>query len=235
MRFFGDDEIRAIFDISGGDLANQMLEHLNYTFIRNHPKPFFGYSDLTAAINAIYRKAGLPCVLWQARTLTGSDATGQQQRFFSSLLDGGNALFRFSAQPLQGADTLQGTVVGGNIRCLLKLAGTPYFPELSDKILFLESFGGGPAVIASLFTQLHHMGAFHKVKGVLLGTFSHIEQGQLLPDAASLLLTAADNPALPVFQTSQIGHGPDSRALIIGGTLCIGCGEGVSSSGTFPL
>lgn len=227
MHFFLDDSIRAIFDVSGGDLANQMLEYLDFSLIRNHPKPFFGYSDLTVLINALYRKAGLPCVLWQARNLADSDAKEQLQRFCASLLEQGDSLFRFSVRPLQGG-ALHGTVVGGNVRCLLKLAGTPYFPELSGNILFLESFGGGPALIASLFTQLRQLDAFKKVKGVLLGTFSQMEREELQPDVVSLLLAAADNPALPIFKTAQIGHEPDSRALLIGGTLHLSGEEGVS-------
>ena len=40
---------------------------------------------------------------------------------------------------LQGSK-MQGIVVGGNIRCLLKLAGTEYWPDMNGKILLLESF-----------------------------------------------------------------------------------------------
>lgn len=39
-RLFNNDEILAIFDISGGDSANQILEYLDYDNIRLHPKPF---------------------------------------------------------------------------------------------------------------------------------------------------------------------------------------------------
>lgn len=230
MELFSDDRVRAIFDISGGDLANQILEHLDFTLIRSHPKPFFGYSDLTVLLNALYRCAGLPCVLWQAKNLLGKDAQGQLQRFCSSLMDDGDdGLFHFSCRLLQGAP-VEGTVVGGNIRCLLKLAGTPYFPELSQKILFLESYGGTPAVLASLLSQLRQIGAFHQVKGVLLGTFSQMEREGLQPDITSLLLEAVGNPSLPVAKTMQIGHEPDSRALVIGGTLCLSALDGRSSS-----
>ena len=52
--FYNDDSIRAIFDVSGGDIANELLDYIDYDSIRKHPKPFFGYSDLTTVINAIY-------------------------------------------------------------------------------------------------------------------------------------------------------------------------------------
>ncbi len=54
MDFFTDDSIAAIFDISGGNSANQILPYLDYTVIREHPKPFVGMSDVSVILNAIY-------------------------------------------------------------------------------------------------------------------------------------------------------------------------------------
>ena len=54
MDLYKNDKIKAIFDISGGDLANEVLDYLDYKYIAETPKPFFGYSDLTTVLNAIY-------------------------------------------------------------------------------------------------------------------------------------------------------------------------------------
>lgn len=69
MKFYNDIEIKAIFDISGGDIANEILEYLNFDLIKCNPKPFFGYSDLTTVINAIYTKTGATSYLYQIRNL----------------------------------------------------------------------------------------------------------------------------------------------------------------------
>ena len=65
MRFYKDDEIKGIFDISGGDVANGILPYLDYDMIVNSSKMFWGYSDLTTVINAIYAKTGKTSVLYQ--------------------------------------------------------------------------------------------------------------------------------------------------------------------------
>ena len=52
MRFFNDPEVEEIYDISGGDLANQVLDGLDYAAIRRSRAVFWGYSDLTTVINA---------------------------------------------------------------------------------------------------------------------------------------------------------------------------------------
>ena len=53
MKFYTDDAIDAIYDISGGDLANGVLKYLDYDAIAKTDKTFWGYSDLTTVINAI--------------------------------------------------------------------------------------------------------------------------------------------------------------------------------------
>ena len=58
MRFFNDPEVEEIYDISGGDLANQVLDGLDYAAIRRSRAVFWGYSDLTTVINAIYAQTG---------------------------------------------------------------------------------------------------------------------------------------------------------------------------------
>lgn len=53
MNFYRDKSIKAIFDISGGDLANELLPYLDYDIIIENYKPFFGYSDLTIIRNIL--------------------------------------------------------------------------------------------------------------------------------------------------------------------------------------
>ena len=69
MNFYKDDRIKGIFDISGGDVANSILPYLDYDIIANSSKMFWGYSDLTTVINAIYKKTGKASVLYQVRNL----------------------------------------------------------------------------------------------------------------------------------------------------------------------
>lgn len=231
MDFYADSSIRAIFDLSGGDLANQILDELDFACIQKHRKPFFGYSDLTVLLNALYAKAGTPSCLYQLRNLIRQESSWQRNAFSASLFHNRPELFHFSYHFLRG-EKMEGTVVGGNIRCFLKLAGTPYLPDLQDKLLFLESRSGKPSFLASCFTQLRQMGAFSRIKGVLLGTFTQAESEGLTPSAEELLLEALPFPDLAVAKTRLIGHGPDSRCLILGRKLCLTKNTKISSCQT---
>ncbi len=220
MAFYNDGSIHAIYDVSGGDIANEVLSYLDYGKIADADKMFWGYSDLTTVINAIYAKTGKASVLYQVKHLAEDHAKLRQERFQRAVFGGGTDLFQISYQFLQG-ESMEGVVVGGNIRCLLKLAGTPYFPDMRGKILLLESLGSSAAQAAAQICQLGQMGVFDVVSGVLLGTFTKLEQseGEMAPYK---LLTRHIHTDIPVARTPQVGHSADAKAVLIGGVLQLG-------------
>lgn len=220
MNFYSDNGTKAIFDISGGDLANEVLEYLDYQVLKDNAKPFFGYSDVTAAINAIYKETGHPGYLYQIRNLIYDFRIEQLSRFKESLFQEGQALFDFDYAFLQGS-RMEGVVVGGNIRCFLKLAGTPYLPDFSEKLLFLESYSGGADRMVSLLNQYRQMGVFDKINGIILGSFTKMEEAEEKPEIGDLVKEVVRNEAMPIVKTREIGHGPDSRAIVIGMPLTL--------------
>lgn len=221
MDFYRDTQIKAIFDISGGDLANGVLPYLDFEEIARSSKFFWGYSDLTTLVNAIYAKTGKPSVLYQIRNII-SEEHGEQQAtdFRNTVMErvgqkkSEGPLFQFDYEFVQGSE-LRGEVVGGNIRCFLKLAGTPYMPDLRGRVLFLEARSGLEAQIETYMSQLAQMGAFEQVSGILLGTFTKLEAIKGMPGQADILKKYVRED-LPIAVTHGIGHGTDSKAIVIG-------------------
>lgn len=218
MKFYLDDSIKAIFDISGGNVANEVLGYLDFEIIKKNPKPFFGYSDLTTVINAIYSKTEIPSFLYQIRNLIYDHGEEQIENFRKTILEDKNDLLNINYRFLQG-NSISGTVVGGNIRCFLKLAGTPYMPSFKDKVLFLESLGGEVSLMTTYLNQLKQMGAFNEVKGIILGTFTEMEEKQTKPTIEQLVLDIVNNKEIPIAKTEEIGHGSNSKAIVIGGKI----------------
>lgn len=213
MEFYGDDSICGIFDISGGDIANEVLPYLDYDRIAKSDKLFFGYSDLTTVINAIYTKTGKKSGLYQLSNLVGEDGENQKKHFVSTFMKEREGLLNFKYHFLRG-EKMEGIIVGGNIRCFLKLAGTEYFPDLEGKILLLEACGGEMPQMITYFSQLAQLGAFHKVSGILLGTFTELEAAGLEKKLERMALEFTEE--LPVAKTFEIGHGADSKCCMIG-------------------
>ena len=129
MRFFTDKSIKAIFDISGGDLSNEILDYLDYDIIKKNIKPFFGYSDLSVVLNAITVKTGESTYLYQVLNIIGNENI--RDSFKKTVMCNEPDLTNISWEFFQGEE-ISGIVAGGNIRCFLKLAGTQYFPDLKN-------------------------------------------------------------------------------------------------------
>ena len=212
MEFYKNPEIKAIFDISGGNIANEILEELDFELIYKSDKKFFGYSDLTTIINAIYTKTGKSSVLYQVRNLIYDYRERQIRDFKESIINGKDDLFNISYKFVQGS-YMEGIVVGGNIRCFLKLAGTPYFPNLKGKIILLEGRGGLIPQMVTYLSQLKQIGTFKQVSGILLGTFTELEKEKFYME--ELIKNYVDSH-MPIAVTSDIGHGMDSKAIEIG-------------------
>ncbi len=217
MNFYKDNEILEIFDISGGDVANGILPYLDYNVIRNSSKRYWGYSDLTTVINGIYAKTEKASILYQIRNVISDDREQQAQDLKNTLIENGNALFQIQYEFLQGEE-MHGIVIGGNIRCFLKLAGTEYMPDLNGKILLLEGYSGNVAKMEAYLCQLQQLGAFSKTAGILLGTFTEMEHQQYVPTIETLVKRIAGNK-IPIAKTRQIGHGTDAKAIVIGEEL----------------
>lgn len=213
--FFNNNSIKAIFDISGGDIANELLDYIDFESIKKNPKPFFGYSDLTTIINAIYSQTRNLSYLYQIRCLVWENIDIQIKNFKNSLFNKKNDLYKIKWNFIRGS-IIEGVVIGGNIRCFLKLAGTKYFPDFDNRILFLESYGGNVAQMTTYLCQLKQMGVFDKISGLLLGTFTKMEENKESPSIEELVLAMTNNLNFPIAKTQNVGHGNTSKCLIIG-------------------
>ena len=246
--FAKTDGARAVFDISGGNCALEVLPHLRHRVIQKSGMMLWGYSDVSVVMNGLYKNAGIPSVLYQTRFLMGTDEKVEERRklfkesvflsedhligaedVLAGKVNGG--LFDFSYTFLQGK-SMEGVLLGGNARCFLKLAGTPYMPDLTRKILLLEGLGGDRYAVSSYFAQLSFMGVFEQVAGVLLGTFIQLEKEDGLspaqkPYLAYRYLERYIPGDLPVAYTAEIGHGINSKAALIGAKVLLKDGEPV--------
>lgn len=213
MNLYKDSSIDAIFDVSGGDLSNEVLEYIDFDVIKNNPKPFIGYSDLSVILNSIYSQSGAPSYLYQVRHIVTNEEN--LNRFTNFIKGLNNDLFNFKYNWIQGK-SMDGIVIGGNIRCTLKLAGTKYMPDFKGKILLLESLGGDVAKMRTFLTQLKLMGAFKEINGIILGTFTEMEKNNYNPTIEELVKEIVNDKNMPIVKTKELGHGNDSKCIVIG-------------------
>ena len=212
MFFYKNKEIKAIFDISGGDIANEVLDYLDYDVIKRNYKPFFGYSDLTTVLNALGSQTNEMNFLYQILNII--ESTVIRDSFENTFMKNEQTLLDVKWKFLQGS-SIEGEIIGGNIRCFLKLAGTKYFPEVENKVLFIEGLGTSIKGLVTHLAQLKQIGVFDKISGLLIGTFTKIEKEISVEELFELIQEYIPS-SLAVAKTHEVGHAKDSKILKIG-------------------
>ncbi len=217
---FVDPDVRAIMCAQGGVTANASLGYLDWDLIREHPKPFIGISDITVLLNAVTMRTGL--VTYHGDDLMwgfGRGTTAYNRSEFLSIFVEGRAGLIPAHRPrttLRGG-VAEGRLWGGNLTCLLKLAGTPYWPDLDGAILFLEDIGLTPDHCDCELTQLLQIGVFEQISGVLIGYIDGQDgvaaPGQTLGEMLSRL---TPQHRFPILKTEDFGHNCPNTVLPVG-------------------
>ncbi len=229
---FRDPDVKGVFCTRGGYGAPQLLAHLDYALIRQHPKVLAGYSDITALHLAIQAKAGL--VTFHAPTLL-SPFTDYSQRYFRE------AVFQRKdrqviqnppeSNPLRPEHPVrairpgraQGRLIGGNLTLISSLMGTPYEPDTRGRIFFIEDVGEEPYRIDRMLTQLRLAGKFDQCAGVVVGECVDCSQKDFKPSFRGNSWTLNEvldqilgELKVPVLSGLLIGHTDDQASLPVG-------------------
>lgn len=186
---FADPTIDAIVCLRGGYGSGRLLDRIDFDLLRRNPKPFVGYSDITALLLAIMQRAGF--VVFHgpmlAPDLLPNHAALSETALFAMLQEQRTAetwLPHPTDFPLETirAGAADGKLVGGNLAMIGSTLGSPYEIELDHAILFIEDVGETPQKIDRLLTQLRLSGKLAKLNGVLIGDFSEINDPRARED-----------------------------------------------------
>ena len=215
---FEDDSIKAIICGRGGYGSARILDQIDYTLIRNNPKVFVGFSDITALHSAFLKNSGLVSFHGPVGASVFSDYT--LKNFKSVLMRGEQTSFQTNSDyyVIEGGET-SGQLVGGNLSIVMSLMGTPYELDMDGKILFLEEIGEKPYRIDRMLTQLSLAGKLQKLKGIVLGNWAHCDVSASLKTSFTLKETLKErlgDLGIPCAYGFKIGHVDDNSTLPFG-------------------
>lgn len=141
---FSDKEVKAIFTVKGGDMVNGILPYIDFENIKNNPKIFLGMSDITVLLCAINKMTELITFHCQDYVWFGKDEVTDYDKneIIDKLFNGNKTILPYEERQFINFKNkeIKGKIYGTNVRCLLKLLGTPYMPDLGNVVLFLEGF-----------------------------------------------------------------------------------------------
>jgi len=231
MIFFQDPTIKAIFPGTGGYGTTRILDLLDYTIIRNNPKIFIGFSDITGLHIALNQIANL-VTFHTPNPMYGLGSKGglepMAETYFWSLLKGNNEIYQIPFDLYEDSSQVeviapgkaQGCLVGGNLSLVCATMGSPYEIQTNGKLLFMEDIGEAPYRIDRYLRELKLAGKLDAVAGVILGRFTRRKEeppdkpGDFTMD--EVLDQYFKNLNVPVIKNFPAGHVRSNISLPLG-------------------
>lgn len=223
---FSDKEVKAIFTVKGGDMVNGILPYIDFENIKNNPKIFLGMSDITVLLCAINKMTGLITFHCQDYVWFGKDEVTDYDKneIIDKLFNGNKTIFPYEERQFIDFKNkeITGKIYGTNVRCLLKLVGTPYMPNLVNAVLFLEGFHSDIIQWNTMLEQYNQMNAFNQA--IVFGyiyQLQHIEENK---DSIVYELRKI-NSNVPIVKTNDFGHIHGNSIIPIGAEVTINANE----------
>jgi len=242
---FEDKNVKCILTIIGGFNSNQLLRYINWDILKNNPKIFCGYSDITALNNAIFAKTGLVNYSGPHYSTFGQKKYSEYTvEYFNKCLASKDnfdiipsqfwsddswwrdqekrSLIKNEGFWILNEGSATGTIIGANLCTFGLLRGTEYLPDLTDAILFIEDDDTGNDLFIVEFDRnfqaLIHQPNFDKVKGIVIGRFniaSKFTKDLLL----KVIKSKKELDLIPIIGNIDFGHTDPKITFPIGGII----------------
>ncbi len=243
-----DNDVDIIMTFWGGLNTNQLLPYINYELFKNHYKPVIGYSDTSALLLSLYKMTGLTTYMGPAGiTFNKPDFFNYTLKYFQKVVceqnneiivndskeyaddlyflreDSEHRIIRKNTgRKVYKHGVTQGKAIAANLQTLLILAGTPYFPDLKDTVLFLEEDeSASPPTILRFLTQLIQLEQFAGVKAICFGRFMIDSGFDEEFSVKSLFDEVFADLNIPIVYDLDFGHSDPMFTIPIGVTAYI--------------
>ena len=231
---FADDQVDVVQLLRGGYGASQVVPLLDYDVIAANPKPFVGYSDVTALHVAIRQRTGL--VTFYGLGLTSMGAPKREEldkEWFMRTLTATEPLGEVPARPDDpyvgaiGTGRATAPFVGGCLWLLRETLGTPWELDLDGAILFFEDVYAPPSHVDGMLTQLHNAGKLARIAGVAIGEMHKCEEwrqperwlrSRSMEDVFEHHLEPL---GVPIVHNLPLGHGEHLYTIPLGATATL--------------
>ena len=226
-----DPEVRALIAVRGGYGSVHLLPYLEREDLRQTPKAFVGYSDLTTVLSFLTGSCGIVSFhgpMLDRRLSRGIDAYDRDS--FMTALTSTEPLGELGGSHLEivNGGEAAGPLMGGTLAQLVATLGTPYgFNPPAGHVLFVEDVGERPFRIDRMMTQLRLAGVLDRAAAVVLGSFADCDEPGGAVNAQTVLADLLKDFKGPVVRGFPSGHTRDPFV-----TLPFGVRARVVASGT---
>ncbi|QHL87687.1 LD-carboxypeptidase [Nibribacter ruber] len=210
-------EVKAIFSARGGYGTTRILDALDFSLLKKHPKWIVGFSDITS-LHCHLHALGLESIHGTMPLLMGQPDTQEADETLRQALFGEPLAYSVPAHARNLEGTAVGKVVGGNLILLNNIIGTASDIDYAGKILFLEDVGEYFYNVDRVLVHLKRLGRLQQLAGLVVGQFSDM-QDTAVPfgrDVTEMILEHCSDFGYPICFDFPVGHVPRNLALLVG-------------------
>lgn len=174
-------EVKAILCARGGYGVVRIIDAIDFSSFKKNPKWVIGFSDITVFHNHLHSNIGVATIHSKMCNSFPNDwakAEPVQIETILSLkkiLQGETMQYKAEPNAKNRIGTADGLLVGGNLKMLETLAGTPSDISTVGKILFVEDVGEALYNIDRMFCHLKRTGKLEQLKALIIGGFTSIK------------------------------------------------------------
>jgi muramoyltetrapeptide carboxypeptidase len=225
---FMDNDVDIIMCARGGWGSLRFLDKIDYNLINKNRKLLVGYSDITSLQLALWEKISLPSLSGAMVAVEMSEKMNALTEDFlwNQLLNKQDSYtIRLKKNGIRTMipGKMNGTLIGGCLSMITAQLATPYSPDYSNKILFIEDINESLYKIDRQLSQLHHAGVLDKLSGLIIGDFINYDSDRTSFD--DLIKEYLSPRAYPVITDFPYGHGTRKISLPIGSSSLINTDE----------
>ncbi|HCE54812.1 MAG TPA: LD-carboxypeptidase [Lutibacter sp.] len=232
QQLLNNPKVKAIWCARGGYGTVRIVDKLDFSEFKKHPKWIIGYSDITVLHSHIHN-LGIE-TLHATMPINIEKSSKLSIETLKKSLFGKNLSYEISADEKNKLGNAEGEIVGGNLSVLYSLLGSNSSIKTNGKMLFIEDLDEYLYHIDRMLMNLKRNGYFNNLKGLIIGGMTNMHDNEIPFGKTSeeIILDCVAEYDFPVVFNFPAGHLDDNRALILGRKATLEVGE-IKSKITF--
>jgi len=213
-----DREVRTFIAVRGGYGVTRLLDRLPWSRLNDEEIQFVGFSDITALLNPLSASVVQVHGPMVAAGLARADNAHRLRELLLGRLVG-ERLFEIPTSMVLRHGVAEGAVMGGNLSLLSALVGTPWEPDFTNRVLFLEEVFEPPYQLDRLLTHLRSSVSFGGLSALIGGSLHRCRPHSECLTRWSELLCESAPEGVPIVVGLPFGHGAKNLAFPVGATV----------------
>jgi muramoyltetrapeptide carboxypeptidase len=221
--------IKAIWCARGGYGTVRVVDLIDFTQFKKHPKWLVGFSDVTVLHNHL-NTMGYKSI-HGIMPISLAKATPEAIETLRLSLFGQPLQYAIDSHPMNRLGKASGELVGGNLSILYSLLGSPSAIDCKDKILYIEDLDEYLYHIDRMMMNLKRNGCLESLKGIIVGSMTDMKDNDIPwgKNALEIVQDVTKKYNIPMIFNFPAGHIHDNRALILGSNVTLEVTENCST------